>query len=129
MFENNAKIYGLESKLGSVRSIDIPVLDLAADEGAVVSALRDEALAAIELERAGAIVLGCTGMKKCADQLGKLLQEHGCEDIPVIEPVRAAIKVAAALVDLGLTQSKRTYPFPPAKKLAGYDVGLTRVSA
>lgn len=129
MFENNAKIYGLESKLGSIRSIDIPVLDLAANLETVVSALLGEALAAVERDRASAIVLGCTGMKQCAEKLGERLQEHGCDDIPVIEPVSAAIKVAAALVDLGLAQSKRTYPFPPAKKIAGYDVGSARASA
>ena len=127
--EQRQDLYGLESKLGSIRSIDIPVLDLAANLETVVSALLGEALAAVERDRASAIVLGCTGMKQCAEKLGERLQEHGCDDIPVIEPVSAAIKVAAALVDLGLAQSKRTYPFPPAKKIAGYDVGSARASA
>ena len=33
----------------------------------------------------------------------------------------AAIKVAEALVSLKVTQSKRTYPYPPVKEVTGYD--------
>lgn len=126
MFENNARLYGVDSKLGSVRSIDIPVLDLAGQFEAVVSALCEEALQAIRRDRASAIVLGCTGMKRCAEKLGQMLQEHGCGDIPIVEPVMTAIQFAGVFVELGLTQSKRTYPFPPAKRIVGYDTGLLR---
>jgi allantoin racemase len=126
MFENNARVYGVDSKLGSVRSIDIPVLDLAGQFEAVISALCEESLRAIERDRARAIVLGCTGMKRCPETLGQMLQERGCGNIPIVEPVRTAVQFAGALVELGLTQSKRTYPFPPAKRIVGYDVGLLR---
>jgi allantoin racemase len=126
MYENNAKLYGLDSKLRSIRSIDIPVLDLAADLDRVVEALYAESVAAIEHDGAHALVLGCTGMQDCDERLRSRLRDGGYADVPVVEPVAAAIALARALVDLRLTQSKRTYPLPPAKALVGYGVGTMR---
>ncbi|HZD89226.1 MAG TPA: aspartate/glutamate racemase family protein, partial [Pseudolabrys sp.] len=46
-------------------------------------------------------VLGCAGMAHMARELS---DEHG---VPVIEGVSAAVRLAEALVSLGLTTSKR----------------------
>jgi allantoin racemase len=126
IYENNAKIYGLASKLRSVRSIDIPVLDLAADPDRVVDALYRESLAAIEGDRADALVLGCTGMQGCDVRLRARLDDAGYAGVPLVEPVSAAIALARAFVDLHLAHSKRTYPLPPAKAIVGFDIGGTR---
>ena len=41
-------------------------------------------------------------------------------DVPVIDPAILAVKIAEALVDTGLSHSKRTYPHPPEKEIVGY---------
>jgi len=68
-----------------------------------------------------AIVLGCTGMRGWAELLTEHLAQHGHGGIPVIDPVITTLKIAEALVDLGLTPSSRTYPTPPVKTVRGYD--------
>ena len=47
------------------------------------------------------------------------LVQHGY-DVPVIDPAIMAIKMAAVLVDVGLSHSKLAYPFPPEKPVSGY---------
>jgi allantoin racemase len=36
--------------------------------------------------------------------------------VPAVNPVKAAVKTAEALIDLGITHSKRAYPIPPSLK-------------
>ncbi len=122
LFENTAKLYGLESKLCSVRSVEIPVLALEEDQSRLIKALVEESIKAVEEDGAHAIVFGCTGMKGCAAGLKAGLEAQGYGYIPVIDPVIAAFKLAEAVVDLGLTHSKRTYPHPPEKEIVGYDI-------
>lgn len=97
--------YGLTGLLAEVRAVDVPVLELAER--------RDEVLGALELEghaalRAGAdaLVLGCMsmGFLDVARALGERL------DIPVVNPVLAALKAAEAAVSAGLVHSPLTYP-------------------
>ena len=128
LIENLAKEYGLESKLRSVRSVDIPVLELG-DHARLVRALAEESVRAIEEDGAHAIVFGCTGMRGCAEGLRVTLAERGYPSIPVIDPVVAAFKIAEALVDLGLAPSKRTYPTPREKEIVGYTIDVARVPA
>ena len=62
-FENQARAAGLAERLASVRWVDIPVLDLASEPKALLSApLIDESVSAIEADGAHVIVFGCTGM-------------------------------------------------------------------
>jgi allantoin racemase len=56
----------------------------------------------------------------CASALREGLQAHGI-DVPVIDPIPAAVSVAAALVRSNLAHSKLTFPQPPEKQLLGYD--------
>jgi allantoin racemase len=119
LLEDLAAKYGLAGKLRSVRSVEIPVLELG-EHDRLVRALAEESVKAIEEDGAHAIVFGCTGMRGCADGLRATLAERGYPGIPVIDPVVAAFKVAEALVDLGLAPSRRTYPAPRAKEIVGY---------
>ncbi|MCX6432315.1 MAG: aspartate/glutamate racemase family protein [Actinobacteria bacterium] len=112
--------YGLRDKLCSLRSIDIPVHELG-EEKRVGQALCAQALLAVEVDGAHSIILGCTGMMGWAERIGDHLAVHGHEGIPVLDPVVTAFKVAEALVDLGLTPSRRTYPRPLRKELLGFD--------
>jgi allantoin racemase len=120
-FENTAALCGLSTKLASVRSVDIPVLDLETDMSETLSRLIEEGRKAVEEDGAEALVFGCTGLMGCAAGLRAGLLAKGI-DVPVIDPIPTAISIAAGLVRAGLTQSKTTYPAPPEKALVGYDV-------
>ena len=120
MMENLAKVYGVPDKLKSVRAVNIPVLDLEEDRTRVERVLTEQALIAVENDHADAIIFGCTGMLGCAEAVRRGLLARGY-DVPVIDPVPAAVNVAVALVASGLTHSKTTYASPPRKSIVGYD--------
>ena len=120
-FENQARVAGLGDRLASVRSVDIPVLDLAADPQALLAALVDESVAAIEGDGAHVIVFGCTGMLGFADGVREGLVVRGFPGIPVLDPVPVTVRAAQALLACGLTHSARTWPPAPAKRIDGYE--------
>jgi allantoin racemase len=119
LFYDHARKAGLEDRLASVRAINIPVLELA-DRGKAVSALVEQSVKAVQEDGAHVIVFGCTGMAGMADEVADGLKQRGIRDVPVIDPGILAVKVAEALVDIGLCHSKRTYPLPPPKEIVGY---------
>lgn len=101
----------------TVRAIDVGVADCADDEIAVYEALLAESRRAILEDRAEAIVLGCAGLEKMAAPLSAALS------VPVIEGVAAGVKMAEALVSLGLRTSKAgTWAFPHAASLRAVGV-------
>lgn len=124
-FENQAKVYGVRDKLASVRSVDIPVLDLEVDRPRMVGALTEQAIRAIEDDGADVLIFGCTGMLGAAEQVQDGLAARGYGGVPVIDSMVAAVKLAEALADAGLRHSKRSYPFPPSKRIVGYDIAAT----
>ncbi len=126
--ENQAKVYGVAEKFASVRAVDIPVLELETDLDSVKRALTEQALLAIEEDGADAIIFGCTGMLGCAEAVREGLLTRGY-DVPVIDPVPYAVRLAVTLVDAGLSHSRITYPTPPAKPVVGYDMLAQVVSA
>lgn len=112
--------YGYAHQCQRVRAAEITVLEL--EDGAACSGvLLAEARHARDEDGAGAIVLGCGGMADYAGAMGEAL------GIPVIDGVTAAVKLAEALVGLGLHTSKHgDYALPPAKPFAGRFQHLTR---
>lgn len=106
LIEDNAQVYGVSSKLASVRSVDIPVLDLKKDRDLLIQRLIKQAELAIKEDGADVIVLGCTGMVGSAGAVEKGLREKELR-VPVIDPVKSAVKFAESLVDLGLSQAWR----------------------
>jgi allantoin racemase len=126
--ENEARLYGVFDKLASVRAVDMPVLELETDLGRTRELLVEQAVLAVEQDGAHAIIFGCTGMLGCAEAVRTGLSARGY-DVPVIDPVPAAVVVAAALVEAGLSHSKLTYPAPPPKRVVGYDELPLRVPA
>lgn len=119
-FENQAAVAGLTSRLASVRSVDIPVLELEKDMAATRAALVDEAQKAVEIDGAEAIIFGCTGLLGCAAGVREGLLMRGI-DIPVIDPIPTAVNVAVALVRSHLSHSELTFPLPPIKAMPGYE--------
>ena len=111
--EELCRRYGMGER-ATVRAANIAVLSLEDPNSGARDRLRSEIAAAIDEEKAEAIVLGCAGM---ADLARTLSREFG---IPVIDGVGAAVKQAEALITLGLTTSKRgPYASPIAKPYIG----------
>jgi allantoin racemase len=118
-FYKLARTYGVSDYLGSVRAIEVPVLELERDQQATVTPLVEQASRAIEEDGSQAIVFGCTGMAGLARAVEDGLRARGYA-VPVIDPGVAALKTAEVLVDLRLAHSKLAYPIPPVKALLGY---------
>ncbi|MEY4862670.1 MAG: hypothetical protein RLZ51_765 [Pseudomonadota bacterium] len=98
--EHNLIRYGLAARCARVRASEVAVLDLEAPGSPAQARIDAEIAAALREDRAEAIVLGCAGMAHFAAELSR---RHG---VPVIDGVAAAVKLAEALVGLGLTTSK-----------------------
>ncbi len=95
----HVRVLGYEHRLKSIRSIDIPVLELDKDMEATKGKLLEECRGAI-IDGANVIVLGCTGL---AGLSGFLQQEL---HIPVIDPAAAALKTLEAVIRLGVRRFK-----------------------
>jgi len=106
--------YGYQHLCSGVRATDIAVLDLEQISDDVYLALKSECEKAIQIDGAEAIVLGCAGMSELAGQLSEDLQ------VPVIDGVSAAVKLAESLHQLGLkTYKKGQYGTPLNKPFHG----------
>ncbi|MHA1571956.1 MAG: aspartate/glutamate racemase family protein [Alphaproteobacteria bacterium] len=117
--ENLAAIYGLTTKLASVRPVNIPVLDLEKDIVWTRARLIEVAERAIVEDGAHALIFGCTGLLGSADAVREGLAKRG-HDVPVIDPIPTALRLAGLLVLGGLRHSKLSSPPPPKKELVGY---------
>jgi allantoin racemase len=100
---------GVLDKLASVRSVDIPVLELYRDLGRTFDRMVEVGRRCIEQDDADTLVLGCMTMA-FSGRHGDLAQALG---VPVVSPAHAALKLLEALVGAGLSHSKRAYPVPP----------------
>jgi allantoin racemase len=93
--------YGFERRCLRVRTVGVPVLALDEPGSGAVDRLRAELAAAVAEDRCEAVVLGCAGMADLNAQFPPA--EFG---LPVIDGVAAAVKLAEAVVGLGLGTSK-----------------------
>ena len=121
LFDHHAAKTGVTRQLASIRSLDIPVLELD-DRPRLLTALIGQSVKAVEEDGAHLIIFGCTGMAGLAQQVEDGLRENGIGDVPVLDPAVLALKIAEALADMGLSHSKRTYPVPPEKEIVGYEL-------
>ena len=111
--------YGMRDKCRAIRAAEIPVLDLESNPDRCRQLILEECRSTIEEDDCGAIVLGCAGM---ADLPRQLTEELG---VPVLDGVACAVRLAEALVGLGLSTSKKSYPAPLTKKYAGKLAGMS----
>jgi len=107
--ELQARNMGIEQRLAGAIGVDIPVLELGSDIKKTARYLVDAARDLIELKGAEVIILGCTGMAPVA----KIVKEE--LEVPVIEPMATAFKVAELIVSLKLTHSKTGLYMTPNK--------------
>ncbi|QNH51741.1 aspartate/glutamate racemase family protein [Acinetobacter venetianus] len=102
--------YGFERKCEKIRCIDLPVLALENDKQIAYEKLLESCQQAKMNDDIGAIVLGCGGMAEMADQVSAELE------IPIIDGVRAAVKLIESLHHLGIKTSKwGDYDYPLEK--------------
>lgn len=111
VIERNLAVYGLAARCARVRASDVPVLALEEPGSGARALIAAEIRAALDTDRAEAIVLGCAGM---ADLAHSLSLDFG---VPVVEGVAAAVKLAELLAGLGLVTAKTGLYAPPLPKL------------
>lgn len=105
--------YGFAER-AKIHASDIPVLALEDPKSDASIILRAAIAAAIKSDKSDAVVLGCAGM---ADLAKELSVEFG---VPVIDGVSAGVRMAEALIGLGLKTSKAgPYATPLDKTYAG----------
>jgi len=122
LIDELARVYGVSSNMASIRSIEIPVIELEDDPKRLSQALVEQSVLAVQKDEADVIILGCTGIHGLAEEIQKGLKVAGIEGIPVVDPVAAAIAVAKALLQCKLTHSKYAYENPRYKEIRGFDL-------
>jgi len=109
--ENNLVKYGLASRCSKVRAADVAVLDLEGRNEVALGKITDRIVESLEQDGAEAIVLGCAGMADLARSLSDKF------NVPVLDGVACAVKLAEALAGMGLKTSKqRAYAAPISKR-------------
>lgn len=102
---------GLDYFLASVRSLDLSVAETDAEPEKTKERVLEVAQKAVDEDGAEVIILGCAGMAGYAKEIERKLR------VKVLDPSAVALKVAEAMADLGLTQSKRgLFSAPPDRK-------------
>jgi allantoin racemase len=106
--------HGFAHKLASVKAVDLGVMDL--NESSIPKVVSMTADAVIK-DGADVVVLGCTGTgvdMGVAVEAG--LREAVGGYVPVIDPVKAAVKVAEACAATNMRSSKVAWPDPPHRR-------------
>jgi allantoin racemase len=103
-------VRGMEHFLASVRSLDLSVAETDKDPEKTKRRVIDVAKKAADEDGAEVIILGCAGMAGYAPEIERKLR------VKVLDPTAVALKIAEAMVDLGLVHSKRgLFATPPEK--------------
>jgi allantoin racemase len=109
-YRSRLRMYGLETHLASVRSLNMPVLELRRNLDRLKSVFLEQGRQAVEQDGADVIVPGC-------GQIWGLSQELSAElGVPVLDPRATALRLAEMFVSLSLSQSKMVFPYPPQKR-------------
>lgn len=104
---------GLEGRITSLRTLDMPVLELA-DRGKLMENLYTECRRAVEEDGVSVLVMGCTGIVGVNDDMMGRLRADGY-DVPVLEAAQCAVALTELYARMGLYQSRQTYMPPPEK--------------
>jgi allantoin racemase len=113
--EDRLRVSGLMDRCASVRASGMSTLEVDQDPPGAIRAVVAEARKAVEIDHAEVICLGCAGMAGLEEAITSELH------VPVIDGVGAAVRLAEALVGLGLKTSKvSTYAPPAPKKIIGW---------
>jgi len=99
------RLYGLERRCASVRTVELPEPLLDDDTAAAILSI--EARRALEEDGAEVLIIGCSKLSRFDKELERSL------GVPVLDGVACAIKLAEACVGYGLRTSKRLGFSPP----------------
>ena len=110
MLRELARSLGVEENLTSIRVIDVPVPQLG-NISLVEEKLLEQSLAAIQLEGAQAILMGCTGMLGVRDYVQSEIQKKLDlnNPVPVISPNQHSVGYLQSMVRMGLTHSRLAF--------------------
>ena len=97
-------------KLVSIHPVGLTVPEVRAKPEEAFEAMVREGRRAVDEYGACSVTYGCMSMGFLMVD-DKLTEEIG---VPAVNPVKAAVKLAETLIDLGITHSKRAYPVPPS---------------
>jgi allantoin racemase len=110
--EIHARLRNVETAYASALVMDMPVLEMDAHPEKAKARILELAREAIENEGTETIILGCAGLAGYADDIEREL------GVVVLDPSSVGLKVAEAIVDLGLTHSKvGRFARPPEKEI------------
>ena len=107
--EELAERYGLRSKLASVRSINVPVLDINSKLEFVYKAMLEASEQAIRVDGAHVLIPGCNLLASLTSKIQSDLEHEGLS-IMFLNPRAIAMKLAESLVDLHLVHSRLSFP-------------------
>ena len=108
--ENLVRQYGLQDRCASVRATGLSVLEVHSQRERLIRRLTEEGKKAVEMDGAEVLLLGCAGMAGVDKVLQSTLQ------VPVLDGVVCAVKLAEGLYDYGLKTSKVGFFKTPEKK-------------
>lgn len=104
---------GLERRVTSIRTLDMPVLELQ-DREKLMGNLHAQCKKAVEQDGVSVLVMGCTGIVGVTDEMTRRLRADGY-DLPVLEAAQCAMTLLELYARMGLYQSRITYMEPPEK--------------
>jgi allantoin racemase len=102
-----AKLLGVADRLVATPALKCTVADLLHDEDNAVAMIIALGRQLIDAQGAEALILGCGATTGLASRVSDALE------LPVLDPGLTAVKYAEMLVALGLSHSKRAYPYNP----------------
>jgi allantoin racemase len=105
---------GLTNRLASVEFVEMPITEMWQDDPREIIKQVTISINKAKEKGAGCVVLGCMSMA-----FHTVNTSWNTLSIPVINPLKAAIKTAESFVDLGVQHSRVTYPAADFKKLVG----------
>jgi allantoin racemase len=116
LLERRALAYGVNEKIASIRSVNVPVLEIEKDTNALVAALLEQSKVAIQQDHADTIVLGCTGFIGVSDALEVALRDCGLH-VPVLNRLLHSV-----------SRTARSLFRAPISASASRDLSSSRVS-
>ncbi len=113
--EDRLAVAGLTARCASVRAAGLSTSDVERDPEQAMRKIVETARVAVEVDGAEVLCLGCAGMagldEAIAGELG----------VPVVDGVAAGVRLAEAVVGLGLSTSRVcTYAAPEPKTVIGW---------
>lgn len=98
------------SRLVSVRSIQMPVVNVRKDISTTIDKLVEVGNLCVELDRSHVLILGCLGFAGMSKQVATKV------GVPVIDSAFLSVNFAEMLYKQQLTFSKKAYPYPSEKE-------------